>query len=194
MGGICRAFGIEPWPYKAKLGDWHFFPHIGLTEAQVAPRMDEEFYANLDWTVDGLELLDRAESVAGRSKGEVYLLTSPWNTPGCMDGKLAWVARECPRYERRLLIGAPKEACSHPGSVLIDDSETNCRKFATVRNPGHAVLLPRPWNVRHDESCTDTGRVLDLKGLFEGYADGRPSGLDKWLAIRANEKKLTANG
>lgn len=180
-GAVCRLLGRDPWPYTCEPNKWNWFSQWGMTDADVAPLMDHGFYANLDWTPDGQRIVELAEQRVGADN--VYLLTSPWETPGCRDGKAEWIRRNLPGYERRSMIGTPKHLCSRPDAVLIDDSESNCRKFASVKNhPGVAVVLPRPWNPRYDECCFATGRVLDLDGLFHGYGDGRPSGLDEYLA------------
>lgn len=165
--GVCRAFGRTPWPYCCRLGEWNFFRSepLNLTDAQVAPIMGREFYANLDWLPDGGEIVTEAACLVGEKN--VYLLTSPWDTEGCRDGKADWVKRHLPDYYRRLLIGSPKEACSYPGSVLLDDSEVNCRTFAGVKNPGRAVLVPRPWNARHAEAIPENGMMRNFVAVFD---------------------------
>lgn len=180
FSGVCRRFKQPTYPYSYTPGVWSWFAEIGMTDSDVAPCMDREFYASLDWMPDGREIVEYAERKAGPDN--VYLLTAPWDTDGCLAGKMDWVKRHMPRYTRRVLMGTPKELCSRPDAVLLDDSESNCRKFVDVPNPGTAVVCPRPWNVRHPESCLQTGRVLDLEGLFHGYRDGRPHGLDDYLA------------
>lgn len=182
VAGVCRAFGVAHRPYPFPRGDWDFFAHPPLSKSadDVAPVMDHDFYAGLDWLPDGEEIVSRSEKKVGAAN--VYLLTAPWDTPGCYDGKLDWVRTHLPRYARRVLVGTPKEACSFPGAVLLDDSESNGRKFASAPDPGTAVLVPRPWNARHAEACPDTFRVFDLDGLFDGYADGRPARVDDYLA------------
>lgn len=165
--GVCRAFGHIPWPYCCRFGDWNFFMGhpLGLTNDDVAPHMGREFYANLDPLPDWSELVTQCGLMVGEKN--VFLLTSPWDTEGCHEGKAAWVKRHLPDYSRRLFIGSPKEVCSRPGAVLVDDSEVNCAKFAAVTNPGRAVLIPRPWNRRHAESDEGSGAVRNLVGLLE---------------------------
>ena len=183
---VMRALAADyltpaPWPYpKRAVNVWNWFSLWGVKESDVAPMMNRRFYASLDWTADGREILTECERMVGADN--VYLLTSPWDTDGCIEGKRDWVRLHAPAYLRRMMIGSPKELCSRPDHVLIDDSETNCRKFAAAPKGGTAVLVPRPWNVRHDECCLETGRVKDLQGLFHGYGDGRPRLLDDYLA------------
>lgn len=161
-GGVCRVFGAPAWPYPTRaLGDWNFYHHFPApkTTADIAPHMGREFYAGLDWLPDGARVLALAEKLVGEKN--VFFLTSPWDTPGCFDGKLDWVKKHAPGYSRRLLVGSPKQACSFPGALLLDDSVDNCGKFLAVKNPGHAVLIPRPWNERHPECCLKTGAVVN---------------------------------
>ena len=152
--GICRAFGLDPWPFKCRLGDWNFFTGAPLnqTNETVAPLMGAGFYANLDLLPDARRIVERAEEVYS---GDVYFLTAPWDTPGCFDGKLAWVKKHFPGYARRMLVGSPKEACAHPGAILFDDSPVNCEKFRT--HGGEAFLIPRPWNEKWQESSQSNG-------------------------------------
>jgi hypothetical protein len=181
--GVCRLFDKPAYPFTWKPNNWDWYGEWGATTGDLAPHMDRDFYADLGWTADGPDILERAIRMVGVSS--VFLLTSPWDTPGCADGKRAWVAKHVPAFLPRLMIGSPKELCSRPDACLIDDSEPNCRKFATVFNGGHAVLLPRPWNIRHDESCFTTGRVLDMGGFWCGYTDGRPASMDAFLCGKA---------
>lgn len=173
--GICSVLGHKPWPYICELGEWNFFHCSPMlkTADQIAPHMDREFYANLDWLPDGSEIITQACVMVGEEN--VYLLTSPWDTEGCHAGKMDWVKNHLPHFKNKTLIGTPKEACSFPGSVLIDDAEKNCTKFESVANPGRAVLLPRPWNRRHGECDVSRGHVRDLVSvLMESYPREEP--------------------
>lgn len=180
-GGVCRVFGVEPWPYRCTPGNWDFyqsFPDPKET-ADVAPHMGEEFYANLGWTADGEDILARCEKKWGRD--HVWVCTSPWDTPGCREGKYRWLKKHLPFYAGRSFIGTPKHRLSRPDTVLIDDSEVNCRKFAAVPDGGKGVIYPRPWNLRWEESCFRTGIALEIGQFFDGYTDGRPVSVDAYL-------------
>lgn len=166
--GVCRLAGFRPWPFCCRPGEWNFFAGepLNLTNEEVAPHMGHKFYAGLAWLPDGRRILEICEAVAGPKN--VFLLSSPWDTPGCEDGKRAWVRANAPAYARRTLLGNCKEACSFPGAVLLDDSEQNCAKFVAVGgDPGAAVLVPRPWNAEHARSDPATGAMLDLRVLAD---------------------------
>lgn len=161
--GICRAFApdVPAWPYRCRPGDWNFFTGdpLNLTNELVAPVMGHGFYQGLDLLPDARAIVAHAESLAGDPE-RVYFLSSPWDTPGCDEGKREWVRKHFPGYFRRTLIGSCKEACAYTGAVLFDDSPANCEKF--VAAGGYACLVPRPWNDRHAECDHATGAVLNL--------------------------------
>lgn len=166
-GGVCEAFGFSPpWPFHCQAGKRNFFldAPMHLTKEKVQPLMGYEFYANLRWLPDGPEILSRCEDLAGAEN--VYILTSPWSTRGCSDGKNAWILKHIPKYRKRVLIGACKAACSAQDTVLVDDSDSNCRDWLATGSGGIAPLLPRPWNSRYHRACSLTGRVTDLDAYF----------------------------
>lgn len=158
-GGVCRAFGFEPWPFICTPGEWNFFTGspMNLTNEIVAPVMDATFYANLDRLPDATRIVEEAERWYG---DDVYFLTAPWDTPGCFDGKMEWVRRHFPKYRKKVLVGSPKVACAHRGSILIDDSPVNIAAFRASKHGGEAVLFPRPWNAKHHLADHQTGAAL----------------------------------
>jgi 5'(3')-deoxyribonucleotidase len=107
--------------------------------------LDQGFWEALEWTPDGKDILAACEEKYG---GEVYLLTSPCATEGCAEGKTNWVKRNLPQYQRKLFIGSAKHAFASPDKTLVDDSDTNVKKFSQAG--GKTVLVPRAWNeMRH---------------------------------------------
>lgn len=158
-GGVLRATigDTNPWPYKSTPGKWNFYEEHGVTTGQVAPLMDADFYSELKWLPDGREILELCEATVGPRN--VFLLSSPWDTNGCFEGKMEWVRRNMKGYERRVLIGPCKEACAHPDACLIDDADKNCNAFAACE--GKAILYPRPWNSKYLITDQTTGRPID---------------------------------
>lgn len=60
---------------------------------------------------------------------EWYLVSSPFNSEQCHQGKIRWIHRFFgPKFDRFLLTPY-KHLLSQPGTLLIDDSPTNCEKF-----------------------------------------------------------------
>lgn len=93
----------------------------------------------------GLEPLPWAERLWAACHAvceRVVILTTPGPFPESAAGKYAWVRERLDTTS--MLIGRPKEACSKPGHVLIDD-----RAGYGPRWEGEGgILLPlkRPWN------------------------------------------------
>ncbi len=146
VNGACKARGVDnPYHGSSKhIGSYFLAEAIGMTHDEFW-NFDFDFWANLEWMCDGKEILEFVESAFG--KDNVCLLTSPVDTPGCVDGKRAWIAKNMPDYKRRCLIGSAKEFCANPKSVLIDDHSVNTEKFEAAG--GHTILVPRVWNRLH---------------------------------------------
>ena len=149
-GGACRLHGIaNPYDDPKNHGQYRLEDLTGLPKAQFFGRMGEEFWADLDPTPDCFDIVEVAESVFGNDN--VCILTSPVATHGCPEGKRRWLRRHLPRFyhSRRYLIGAAKQFCAGPYSVLVDDSDANVDLFRSDPWCGYAVLVPRPWNSGH---------------------------------------------
>jgi hypothetical protein len=152
--GACKAHN-STLHFEPHLVTWGFPAQIGFTGVD-DPRfwapLGFDFWANLPAYEDGFALLKFAEETVGVER--IGILTSPCDTPGCVDGKRAWVNRLLPSYRRRLFVGSAKELFAGPGKVLVDDHDPNCERFEVFG--GRAVTPPRPWNRRKDE-CVSGG-------------------------------------
>jgi len=71
---------------------------------------------------------------------------SPASTPGCVEGKIAWINKHLPAYSRRFVVGASKHLMASYGKILIDDYEVNTKRF--FEHGGTAILFPRLYNSR----------------------------------------------
>lgn len=116
--------------------------------------LGREFTASIPWTDEGKALIEGINKIKGVLVG---ILSSPWNTPGCRDGKQDWVTREIPDLKSHVLLGRTKYLVASPKHLLVDDNEDQVRAFRF--HDGHAVLVPRPWNSRKNE--------LDSDGRFD---------------------------
>lgn len=152
IGGCCRLFGKELQPYP--LGEWNFFHTWGLSEAEFygeIRRAGSQFWADLDWTLDGEAILHCVEQYARQLGAEpVMFISSPTRAADSWAGKVDWVKRHIPGGGSRLILTHAKASVSGPGKLLIDDKPSNVRAWVN-RYPRHAsgVLLPRPWNEFH---------------------------------------------
>jgi hypothetical protein len=138
---------------------WDFFGDWNLTPEQFwMPLADAEFWAGLDKTPECDAVVRLAEQHFG---DRVAILSSPAKTPGCDDGKRAWVAKHLPGYVDRTFLGTAKHLVAHTRAVLLDDSDDNCRRFADAG--GQYLLMPRPWNANRDVcDDLDTAAALDV--------------------------------
>lgn len=141
---------------------WEFPKQVGFSgtwAAEFWDKLDFDFWANLEWTPEGRDLLWVVEQKFGDN---VILMTSPCDTPGSVEGKIAWIKNNLPKYRRKFMVGPAKHLTAGPGKVLVDDHEGNTDKF--VEHGGRAVLVPRPWNRRLPE--TDANGCFSVARLF----------------------------
>lgn len=166
INGACRAHQVHN-PYERdpqqSAGVWDIERLVGMSVDEFWPPLGKDFWANLNWMPDGQAILAAVEQKFGRDN--ICLLTSPCDTDGCADGKLAWIRRHLPEYRRRYFLGPPKEFAASANRILIDDSDHNCERFGD--EGGSTILIPRPWNqlhhkASHDPAATWLRRTLGL--------------------------------
>lgn len=147
--GACALHGVEnPYAYKENHGNYSLESLIKMQPEKFWRAMGHAFWANLEWMPDGKKIL---QMVLDHVNGEqITLLTSPIKTPGCLSGKMEWIEREMPSWNRRFLIGPGKHAIAAPGKLLIDDYDSNIDKW--INHGGPAIQVPRPMNRLHEES------------------------------------------
>jgi 5'(3')-deoxyribonucleotidase len=148
VGGMCRAHGIEN-PYNNPETDWKIdFPKLtGIETSEFwKPCDSKEFWLGLEPLPDGRFLIDYLLNKFDIEN--LCILTSPTLGDGCAPGKIAWLKKWYPKFQRRFLIGPAKEFCAYNDSVLIDDQKKNCEKFWVAG--GGAILWPAPWNENRD--------------------------------------------
>ena len=142
----CRIHGL---PVSAGLsGAWNFHHPHGITDEQFYAPMNREFWAGLGRWEDGFALLRYAETLVGHDN--ICFITSPAETEGCREGKADWFKKHLPQYKHHadLFIGGAKWKLAGPNKVLLDDSDSNIKKFADAG--GKTWLVPRPWNLNRD--------------------------------------------
>ncbi len=143
-------------PYKNV--NWDIKSHSDLPAPDFWNKFDKDFYTNLPWLPDGKALLNFLIGLVGAEN--ICLCTAPILTPGCIEGKMNWIRRELPGFDRRFIITPVKHFCAGFRKVLIDDKEKNCKSFEQHR--GRAILVPAPWNSATGK-YEDTGEyILDI--------------------------------
>jgi 5'(3')-deoxyribonucleotidase len=158
-GGINKVLG-EP---KTPIDHWNCWDCYGVSEHEFWRACDSRaFWANLDWTPDGAEILRILET----RFDEIYLATTPSSSPESPAGKMDWIKRNlAKKYHRNYVMGPHKELMAGPDRILIDDSDTNCTKFK--RAGGNAFLYPRLWN----ENRWIDNPIAALKDYLNQYED-----------------------
>lgn len=147
-GGACRLHKKEdPYLHGANRGLWNLWEALGLSREEFFSPLGEEFWANLE-PYPWMDLLVEMVSRAFGGSENVCLMTSPVRTAGCAEGKIRWIRKHLPGWERRFLIGPCKQFAASPSAWLVDDSDENVRKFKEWG--GNTVLFPRPWNSLFD--------------------------------------------
>lgn len=138
---VCDWFGVPPWnPSKWEIPYTEIF---GFDSKEFWKQLDyKDFWANLPWYDDGRQILALCEPFKP-------VILSHGRVPQAYAGKVEWLHRELPNVVhegRYLLSGIRKDYVSHPGAVLIDDADHNCKAWEKKKNPGKAICYPRPWN------------------------------------------------
>ena len=144
--GVCDRFDCEnPYEYGKIRRKWDICSELGLSPTDVWPSLDFSFWINLKPYPWFRLVMNKLESKFGAKN--ICLLTTPVSQPGCRDGKYTWIKQHLPEYSTRHLIGVGKEFCAGPGSLLIDDKESNIRAFRN--RGGFAFLFAAPWNLKY---------------------------------------------
>jgi len=155
IGGALRLHNKDlprkdiPWGIAEACG------FVGDQVSKFWAPMGYEFWKNLEWTSEGRSFLEKLEKIFD---DRIVLMTSPCETEGCADGKIAWIKQHLPRYRRRFFIGPPKHLSASPTKILIDDHEGHIDNF--YNEAGQVVLVPRPWN--RDRHLTDENGNFDV--------------------------------
>jgi len=148
MNGAHEFHGIKYDPYPYPVNTWGFVKYTGMTDFDFWDPLDSEFWENLNWTPDGLEIFNTVRRVCPLS--DMALLSAPNMNIESTTGKIAWIRREIPQLMKRTIITNAKEMCAHPNALLIDDADHNVDLWRA--NGGVAILVPRIWNSRHAEA------------------------------------------
>ena len=140
LGGVSKLYNLNFNPYPF-LGEWDCINKLGLNTEEFWKPLSRDFYANLDWTVDGEEILKYCVDAVGWDN--ICVLTSCIKDGRCAAGKIDWIQRKVPKLRRNYLIGPKKYFASNSNRVLIDDANHNIDSWI-----GPSILVPRDWN-RH---------------------------------------------
>lgn len=104
----------------------------------------QEFWETVPKMHDADMIVDLVTKVFGEDK--IAILTAPSNGPGCVPGKRAWIKRNFPQFQRRIIFANAnvKRFMAGPDKYLIDDKDSNVAEFKA--GGGNGILVPRAWN------------------------------------------------
>lgn len=167
----AKAHGFDPKGLTA--GQWQMDRDIGCTLEQFwAKCQGHLFWEQMEWMPDGRMLLDMVEDFAEANKMRLHILSSPSDDIGSFSGKYAWLQKNAPHLRRRLTLSCDKGGLGHPGALLIDDSDANCRAWRGDFNRlgGEAILVPRWWNSEYALAGQDnSGSLQWLSRRLDNY-------------------------
>lgn len=154
--GLIDAHG---WDIKHDdFTSWNHHHTLGVSDEEMwKPTYDGKFWLNLQpypWANELLEIL--------RSQGTVIFCTSPSLDDSCPSQKVAWLRNHgfMSRSKNDYQIGPMKELNAKSGAILIDDSDSNIKKYED--HQGRAITFPQPWNEARD--------VINDKLNYIGFA------------------------
>jgi 5'(3')-deoxyribonucleotidase len=115
-----------------------------MSSSQFYGQLDYAFWISMPLTREAKELV----ALVREHFEDSCILTAPIQTTGCRQGKHDWIKKNFPAYEHKSLVGACKEFCASPDTVLIDDNDKNIETFRKAGGLG--ITFPRPWNKTRD--------------------------------------------
>lgn len=166
INGMCHAHGREhPYNNEENFGAYSIEECWGIETSELWKVANEpEFWSSLDWLPDGRELYKNVIEAAGAEN--VTILTSG-NHPSAAAGKVQWIHKHLPEVREQYLIGPQKSVCARSDAVLLDDNDQNVYNFRKAG--GHALLVPREWNSKHQSASQDIPWRMRKKLTFVMY-------------------------
>ncbi len=179
--GIVSRYDDERYPlpgvYATELAANQLLKESGRTvsRAELWASVPRYVWATTPPTAEYAALFRECERIVGRA--HLFFATRQTEYPDSAAGKLEWVSTYAPAYmATQTIIGAPKDFGANARTLLIDDCDDNVLAFREAG--GAALLMPRPWNSRHDEkpevifnelalACKQPERFAGLRALQE---------------------------
>jgi 5'(3')-deoxyribonucleotidase len=166
-GAALKLHGIEydPWADRDNLGQYSMEKLIEISIGDFWKKIDEntcQFWRDMEKTKEADKLIKYLESKI--SPENIYFLSSPAMDPSCYKGKVEWIRKHYPKYQRRLILTPYKYLLATPNRILIDDADKNIDLWETHK--GKAVTVPRAWNSayfhRHNTFYTVVEKIAKI--------------------------------
>lgn len=141
---------VKDWPAC----EWDIAKLLGITNNEFWREINQRgspFWSNLlpfPWMYELIE-----------SFGDIpyTISTKPSNSTFSVAGKLQWLHTHIKAPFKDYMMGGQKHLLAKPGTVLIDDNDTNVIKFREAG--GHAILFPQQWNTNFPQQADRIGYV-----------------------------------
>lgn len=159
VGAAARYMKFDP----TLVTEWDFYSLIGTTDKDFwdcVKSHGQEFWSSMEAYPWCHSLFGDCNAVA-----PVTLLTAPPPRSDCrpsaIAGRVEWIHATFGESFRDYFAGCKKETVATPNSLLIDDNDSNCKKFEDAG--GRCILFPRPWNANRgiDEPYSFVMEQLD---------------------------------
>jgi hypothetical protein len=132
----------DEFDYEAQM--IHHMLGISNTEFWKRIKGDKNFWVNIPPTPEFSFIISALDNTVGLKNVCICTTPSMWKKGECVEGKITWIERWIPSLRPRIIFTSTKEFAASPTTVLIDDLDSNIKKFR--RAGGKGILVPRPWN------------------------------------------------
>lgn len=154
----CEMSSYDDYPNEDVCVRRAVAEYKGQSVQPVKPFWDEiprQLWSDAEPSEQCFELLEWCRRKADHEG--VLIATTPTKCPECMAGKHEWIEKYIPKWLQRSYAVTPRKWwLRRPDTLLIDDQESNCRRFESGPYPGYAIRAPRPWNFNRNRDVMET--------------------------------------
>lgn len=150
----------DPWTKKDNLGVYSMEKLLNISTNDFWKKIDKatcSFWRNLPLTEDAESLMAIIRNSFEEDK--IFFLSSPAMDPSCYKGKVEWIRKHYPKFERRLILTSHKYLLAREDRILIDDADKNINLW--IAAGGKGIIVPRPWNSAYAASDKSVNIVLE---------------------------------
>lgn len=160
VGATAKLLNFDP----RLVNCWDYYPKVGTTKTAFWAAIHAQGHGF--W--EGIDPYPWCQTLYRSCKRvcPTQILTSPSDDIGCYSGKAAWIKKHLFLKPDEYMLGAAKHWVARPDTVLVDDSDENCRMFQ--EHGGHAILFPQPWNENRKLSESRMEYTLEKLAELEG--------------------------
>ena len=149
--GALQYYGMNPNEYPRGMRVKDILNGAGVTTKasydDFWADFGEDFWDSLTPTDECLPLIQMCAELVGNDS--VFIASRPTSNPQSLSGKMYWILENLPPWiHSQVVFLQQKELLSFPGTILVDDSRENCKKFDPSK--GKSILVKRPWNDNDD--------------------------------------------